>query len=222
MVEAMAIARTIPVSTHGRYLVESPTHGVPAGVLVGCHGYAETADTQLQRLRAIPGAGRWLLVSVEGLHRFYRGRTHEVVASWMTRQDREAAIADNIEYLAAVVDDISREMRLDLPVLYTGFSQGVAMAFRAACSSRRPPLGVVAAGGDVPPELSLEALGRTRAVIIARGAGDTVYTLEQWRADQARLRAAGVDVRPCDFQGGHEWHDEVGRQAAALLHPLSR
>jgi predicted esterase len=218
----MAIARNIPVSIHGRYLVESPTHGMPAGVLVGCHGYGESADMQMERLRAIPDAGRWLLVSIQGLHRFYRGRTDQVIASWMTRQDREFAITDNIGYVTAVIDGVARELKVELPVLYAGFSQGVAMAFRAACSSRRRVAGMVAVGGDVPPELSVEALSRVPAALMARGTRDATYTAEQWYADHARLRAAGVDLRAVGFEGGHEWHDDVNREAAALLDRVTR
>jgi predicted esterase len=218
----MAIARNIPVSIHGRYLVESPTHSMPAGVLVGCHGYAESAEVQMQRLQTIPNAGRWLLVSIQGLHRFYRGRTGEVVASWMTRQDREFSIADNVGYVTAVIDEMAQELKVELPILYAGFSQGVAMAFRAACLSQRRVAGIVAVGGEVPPELSAEALGRLPETLIARGTGDTWYTEEQWHADQVRLRAAGVDLRACGFEGGHEWHDDVNREAGALLDRVTR
>ena len=48
----------------------------------------EDAAAHLARLRSIPGSDRWIIVSIQGLHRFYRGRSSDVVASWMTRQDR--------------------------------------------------------------------------------------------------------------------------------------
>jgi hypothetical protein len=76
-------------------------------MLVGFHGYAESADVQLDRLRAIPGTERWLLVSIQGLHRFYQPRTNDVVASWMTRQDRELATVDNLAYVTAVLDAVT-------------------------------------------------------------------------------------------------------------------
>jgi predicted esterase len=60
----------------------------------------------------------------------YKGRTDEVVASWMTRQDRETAISDNVAYVDAAVASVPREPQS--PVVYAGFSQGTAMAFRAA------------------------------------------------------------------------------------------
>src|SRR4051812_36982995 len=101
----MPIERSIAVRTHGRYLVDAPP-SASAGLVIGCHGYAESAETQHARLRSIPGTEHWTCVAVQGLHRFYRGRTEEVVASWMTRQDRDEMIADNIAYVSAVVDDV--------------------------------------------------------------------------------------------------------------------
>ena len=212
----MSTAHTITVSTHGRYLTAPPSSGRPAGFLVGFHGYGEPAELQLERLRSIPGAHRWLLVSIQGLNRFYRGRTEEVVASWMTRQDRELAIADNIAFVSAVVDAVARDASVASPLVFAGFSQGVAMAFRAACSSRSVA-GIVAVGGDIPPELTREALARLPVAIVARGQGDDWYTTAKWTADQTRLRDAGVDVRAVGFDGGHEWHADVSREAGMIL-----
>src|SRR5450631_50972 len=101
--------RQLKSTVHGRYLVRGTDAGHPAPVLVGFHGYAESADAQLDRLRAIPGTERWILVAVQGLHRFYQSRTNEVVASWMTRQDRELAIADNVGYVSAALDAVAVE-----------------------------------------------------------------------------------------------------------------
>lgn len=213
----MAHAQTIAVTTHGRYLVEPASEGNPRGLIVGCHGYGEPADLQLERLKSIHGSERWTLVSVQGLHRFYRGRTNDVVASWMTRQDRELAIDDNLAYVAAVVTSVAHEAPVPPQIVFAGFSQGVAMAFRSACSSPLPVAAVVAVGGDIPPELSNEQLARLPTVLLAHGTRDEWYTPAKWEADQGRLRAAGVEVLAVGFEGGHEWHAEVNRAAAALL-----
>src|SRR5580698_5319071 len=103
-------------------------------MLVGFHGYGEDAETQLERLRAIPGSAGWIVVSIQALHRFYERRTNHVVASWMTRQDRDAAIADNIDYVQNCLNAVSAEWPTDGKIVFAGFSQGVAMAFRAAGS----------------------------------------------------------------------------------------
>ena len=131
------IARTIATGMHGRYLIERPASAGPAPVLVGFHGYGEGAEAQLDRMRRIPGADRWLLVSIQGLHRFYQRRANEVVASWMTRQDRELAIGDNLGYVHAVLDAVDREYPGTRSLVLAGFSQGVAMTFRAAAALSR-------------------------------------------------------------------------------------
>ena len=87
--------RTLAVTTHGRYLVDVPAGAGPWPVLLGFHGYAETAGVHHAQLARLDPAHRWLRVSVQGLHRFYT-RQQDVVASWMTREDRELALADNI------------------------------------------------------------------------------------------------------------------------------
>jgi len=209
--------RTIAATAHGRYLVVPPANQGPAPVLVGFHGYAEAAEHHADRLRAIPGADRWLIVSIQGLNRFYQRRTNEVVAGWMTRQDREHAIADNLAYVASVLDAVSREWSTTDTLVCAGFSQGVAMTFRAASASSRPVAGVIAVGGDVPPELDTAALGRTRTALVCHGARDEWYTAAIFSKDLDRLRSAGVDVRPLDFAGGHEWSDEVVRASADFL-----
>ena len=164
------IARTIAAQTHGRYLVAPPATAGPAPMLVGFHGYGELAEQQAERLRAIPGADGWLIVCVQGLNRFYQRRTNEVIAGWMTRQDRDLAIADNVAYVASVVDAASREWPTTTTLVYAGFSQGVAMTFRAAAASTRPVSGVIAAGGDVPPEIDAAALARINAALVCHGA----------------------------------------------------
>ena len=68
------------------------------------------------------------IVSVQGLHRFYNRAGTEVLASWMTKEDRELAIADNIAYVAQVLSAVTEEFGITRPLIYAGFSQGVAMA----------------------------------------------------------------------------------------------
>ena len=186
-------------------------------MLFGFHGYAEGAETQLARMRAIPGSDRWRLVAIQGLHRFYQRRENQVIASWMTRQDRELAIADNLAYVAAVMREVANEFPGAPRLVVAGFSQGVAMTFRVAAASAQPIDGVIAVGGDVPPELDLSALGRLRAALVCRGERDEWYTNEKFDSDVRRLRQAGAAVKPLLFAGGHEWSDEVIRAAAVFL-----
>jgi len=209
--------RTVATTIHGRYLVDAPEGREPAPLLVGFHGYAEAAETQLERLRSIPGADRWLVVSIQALNRFYQRRSDEVVAGWMTRQDREAAIADNLVYVNAVVRAVASEFSTSSAIVFAGFSQGVAMAFRAATASTAPSLGVISVGGDVPPELGRDALARVGSVLVCRGARDGWYTPEIFQNDLTRLRDASLDLTAIEFDGAHEWSDAATSAAARFL-----
>jgi len=216
--------RTIAAGSHGRYLVAPPAGwmaGAGSPLLVGFHGYAEDAELHLERLRTIPGADRWLIASIQGLHRFYRGRSRDVVASWMTSQDRQLMMADNLSYISAVVDEVGREWGAQAPLVFAGFSQGVAMAFRAAAAGRHQLTGIIALGGDIPPELERQSLERIPEALIGRGEHDDWYTPQKFADDEARLRAAGTNVVVTTFDGGHEWTADFSRVAAAFLERLA-
>jgi predicted esterase len=210
------IERTIAASTHGRYLIEPSASPGPAPLLVGFHGYAEGAEAQFGRLRAIPGADRWRIASIQGLNRFYQRRTNDVIAGWMTRQDRELAIGDNLAYVAAVIDEIGREWPAPPRVVFAGFSQGVAMTFRAAATARAVD-GVIAVGGDVPPEIAPSALARIPAALICRGTRDEWYAAATFDNDVKRLREAGTGIEPLLYDGGHEWSIAVAQAAGRFL-----
>jgi len=199
------LVRTIPARALGRYVVAPPTSGRAAPLLVGFHGYGENADTWLDQAVRVPAAAEWLIVSVQALHRFYNTKTDRTVGSWMTRLDREQLIADNVAYVRDVVDEIRRAYPATAGLVYAGFSQGVAMAYRAAALAGHACQAVLALGGDVPPDLDDAALASCRRVLAGCGARDTWYSPPKLEADAARLRAAGVVVETVVFDGGHEW-----------------
>ena len=208
---------SIATRTHGRVLLE---RGTGDGLLLGFHGYYEGADVHMARLREIPGSGAWTLVSVQGLHRFYRGRSHDVVASLMTRQDRELAIADNIAYADAVLDSVKGAAWGGV-VVCVGFSQGAAMAFRAATRARVAAAGIVAVGADVPPDVRDDADVQVPPVLLIRGSRDELYTKAMFDADATALSARGTDVRALTIDAPHDWTADIAREAGHFLRRFS-
>jgi predicted esterase len=172
--------------------------------LVGFHGYGENAEIQLERLQAISGSEKWAVVSIQALNRFYERRTDKVVACWMTRQDRELAIAANLDYVERCLEAVAAECSAAPRMVFAGFSQGVAMAFRATARAARGSR-VIAVGGDVPPELNIAALSRIQLVLLVRGSADAWYTREKFAQDERRLSECGVAVKAAETDGGHEW-----------------
>ena len=205
---------TIEARTHGRYLVKPPETTGPSPMLVGFHGYRESASTHLDVLARIPGTERWLLVAVQGLHRFYT-KDSDVVASWMTREDRELAIADNLAYVRAVVDACRLGFATTETLVFAGFSQGVAMAFRAA--AHQTATGLIVNGGDVPPDVTASPPVPLPPVFYGRGKNDDLYDASAHARDLATLAAMGVPVESYTFDGRHEMAPEFLDAAGRAL-----
>lgn len=184
--------RHVTTSIHGRFL--HVDRGAER-LLVGFHGYAETAEPHLGQIEKIPGIGEWSVAAVQALHPFYT-RSGEVVANWMTKQDRELAIEDNLRYVQQVLAALPRPQIL----IFLGFSQGAAMAARAA--SATPSNGLVLVGGDIPPELDPSTLP---PIFIGRGERDDWYSEEKFKKDLSSVPNATT----CVYDGGHEWTEEL-------------
>ena len=217
----------VPATVHGRVLIEPDGNAaVSLPALVGFHGYAQTASDMMQELNRIPGAPDWTRVSIQALNTFYIRGNAQVVANWMTRDDREQAIADNIAYVNSAIAHVRerREPRGFSPgvVVYVGFSQGAAMAYRAALLGAHPAAGIIALAGDIPPELKTDAATRHPWPKVLIGVGST----EQWYSgaklddDLAFLSKRGIDHSIVRFEGGHEWTEEFRTAAGTFLASL--
>jgi predicted esterase len=210
--------RTLSVETtaHGRVLIEDAADSFSGRLLVGFHGYGQGAETMLEELRRIPGADGWRKVAVQALHRFYTRGDQAVVASWMTREDRDEAIADNIRYVDRAVGETGGED--SSTIVFLGFSQGASMAARAAAFGRRQATGLILLAGDLPPDVKADPKVRLPPTLIGVGSAETWYTPTKTEADAAWLRERGIAHEIVRFAGGHEFTDEfrdaVGRWLA--------
>jgi predicted esterase len=208
----------IATGTHGRYLVRPPD-GHARVAVVGFHGYGQRAEHLLTELEALPGAAAWLLVSVQGLYRFYDRPTGSVVAHWMTTEDRELAIADNVAYVDAVVAAVAAAHPFER-LVFLGFSQGAAMAARAAAHAGDRCHGLVMLGGEVAPEV-LASKARLPRTVIGRGSHDAWYKPERFEADREALEERGVLAAGVEFDGGHEFSATFRAAASALIQTLA-
>ena len=190
--------------------MEDSSASSPTRFLIGCHGYGQNAADMLEELRRIPGANEWTLVSVQALHRFYTRSDQSVVASWMTREDREHAIADNIEYLnrtVAEVTDQSGAAEARRTIVFLGFSQGASMAARAAVRGARAASGLIMLGGDIPPDVRDDESRRWPPVLIGAGRDDKWYGA-RIDSDIQFLESRGISHTVVRFTGGHEFNEE--------------
>jgi len=179
--------------------------GAPSEVCFALHGYGQLAAPFLTELEGVAGSGR-LLVAPEGLSRFYlRSGSGPIGASWMTREDREAEIADQVAYLDRVGAGVGRDLA-DLRISVLGFSQGAAAAGRWVVLGGVRPQRLILWGSGFPTDLDAAraraALAGVRVDLVA-GDGDEVFPSDAHDRELARLRDLAPDVRGHRFRGGH-------------------
>lgn len=205
--------KTVLVETafHGRVLVDGPPDATR--VLIGCHGYAQNAAIMMKDMNRIPGIDGWRRVSVQALNRFYTRGDEAVVASWMTREDREVAIADNIQYLQNAATAVAAGAAT---IVFLGFSQGASMSSRAAARVSPRPAGVILLGGDIAPDVKEDPSVQLPPVLIACGVRDTWYEARMDK-DLAFLADRGIPHEVVRFDGGHEFSDEFAAAAGRWL-----
>jgi predicted esterase len=190
-------------------------------VWIVAHGYGELAGEFASRFAPVDDGTR-LIVAPEGLSRFYheppsvRARTGPgtVGATWMTREDRESEIADQISYLDAVYRVVfARAPREAVRLTVLGFSQGVATVTRWLTRSDVRVDRLVCWAGVIPDDVLAGIRGLP--ITIVRGTRDIYAPPERVAEVEAQLAAAKVSYRQIDFDGGHRLDDGVLRQLAA-------
>ena len=176
---------------------------VPVGRIWALHGYGQLPQFFLKRFQQAAEAG-WEVIAPEGLHRFYlEGTAGRVGASWMTKEAREADMADYVRYLDAVH---AGEPALAGPTVLLGFSQGVATAARWACRGVAAFDAHVFWAGVFPPDLDMEAeVAPLRRVPtwVALGDADPFFKEDLLTGTSERFAAAGIDHDLVRFTGAH-------------------
>src|SRR5688572_16916923 len=219
--------RHITVPRTARYAVMGSFDAELREVWFVCHGHGQLAARFLSRFVPVERSDR-LFIAPEALSRFYLTNTPNGVhrpdspigASWMTREDREAEIRDQITYLDIVYDEIFRRIERDGVRLWVlGFSQGVSTVIRWLARGKASADKVVLWAGMIPPELEAgpaRALWAHAPVTMVVGSTDEFATPKVVAAQEAKLRELEVPFDSIRFEGGHDLSD------TALLELASR
>ena len=212
------LLRHAPATFHGRFLVDvPPAPASPSCWLVGFHGYAQSAQIFMPLLTRATRSDAWLTAAVQAPHPFYTRGDRSIVANWMTREDRELAIPDNIGFVDSVLDQLHAEFGAPRAIAFLGFSQGAAMAYRAALCGKRRAAAVFSVCGDVPPDVRELPANRWPLVRMITGTADEWYPPTRMADEAAIVRAIGATVETSSFEGGHEFSDAAVQALGALL-----
>lgn len=194
------ISHNLVVQRTARYFSlggDAPQHDT----LIVLHGYGMHAGKFIRDFEPLASPSL-RIVAPEGLSRFYRrGFDGEVIASWMTREDRISEIADQRYYLDSLYDLVAQNSEGKVFVL--GFSQGTATATRWMASNSRRFSGLALWGGDFAPDVDggINGIGRVICVV---GNQDPFIPLPLFEERCIALENKGYEVDRQVFEGGHE------------------
>ena len=210
-------AQHIVVPRTARYYVVGTPNPLVRDVWIVCHGFSQLAQAFVEPFRRFEDDHR-LIVAPEALLRFYLDsrpastRSSPVGATWMTREDRDADIADIVTYLDALYErtveslamhDVARD-RIRVHAL--GFSQGAVAVARWASRGSAVIDHLVMWGHGMPDDVNVRALGERRpdlTIDAVYGERDHFANAGVMAATQAVLEGAGVPFRMVPFPGGH-------------------
>ena len=222
--DAALVERHIVVRRTARYVTLGDTTGEIDDLWIACHGYGQLASEFLTSMRKVAARGR-LLVAPEGLSRFYVDRASmttdpppRVGASWMTREDRDVEIQDQVEYLSVLLSSLRQTVGEGARLRLLGFSQGVATVCRWVARSDVRPDELILWAGTLPQELELAAFSARLAgarVTMAFGSRDLLVLPAVGETQLERLTSAGIDARLVSFEGGHRLDDATLIELAA-------
>jgi predicted esterase len=210
----VTVERTARVYTLGN------TQAAEAWVVL--HGYGQLAARFIGNFAVIAGHER-VVVAPEALNRFYidiprpgvSATDRRVGTTWMTREDREAEIADYVAYLDRMLPSVAPEART---ITVLGFSQGVATALRWVALGSTPVQQLILWAGPSPPDLDLQRLAERLAgvrVRVVMGERDPIGVGGELEKQLDALEQVGIQGEITQFEGGHTLDAGVIAQLAS-------
>jgi len=190
------------------YALQIPEKGIGLNTtaLLVLHGWGQNARSFIRKFAPLVRQDI-LVIAPQAPHQFYLDiETRKVGFGWMTSFDRDRAIADVVAGLDAILDAVEAEHETGpLRPCVLGFSQGVSIAWRYAIHGDRDVAGVVACGGDLPPDV--EHVLSTRKPIpalLVHGREDAIVPWSKAESAELVLREQGYLVETNYFDGGHD------------------
>lgn len=186
-------------------------------ILYVLHGYGQLARFFIEKFKGVQDG--YCIIAPEGMHRFYlNGSSGRVGASWMTKEDRETDINDNISWLADL-DILVSAKAPNVKKILLGFSQGGATAARWFFHPGSNFDHLIIWASVFPPDLKKEEViefSSEKSCYFTIGTEDEYYTAEQQQEILTFYQDMGF--KTFQFKGRHDIENETLRQIIRSLH----
>jgi predicted esterase len=212
---------SFPVESTAYYAVQAPEGGGDADspLVLALHGWGQNAKKMIRDLA--PLAGHNILVAApQAPHPFYLDvASGKVGFHWLTRYERDQAVADANALLARLLAVVAEKHAYDSRrVFVLGFSQGCSMAWRFCVSGAIAPAGMIACGADLPPDVAEKLRGHAGfPALLVHGTRDEIVPVEKLHAARESLAELGFAHTVHEFDGGHEIPAAIAEEIAAWI-----
>ncbi|MCW3103985.1 MAG: phospholipase/carboxylesterase [Bacteroidetes bacterium] len=215
------LKKNIIIPKTARYFLSAEPSGNIEEIWFVCHGYAQLANYFIKNFEAL-NTGKALVVAPEALNRFYwNGFSGKVVASWMTKEDREDEIRDYVAYLDAVYQEVLSQLEnKNVKITVLGFSQGTATVCRWLANGRSHADNMVLWAGAFPADMDLQlnkAVFNEMRTVLVTGDQDEFIKEEQVKEHEQLLKENGISHEVLRFSGRHEIREETLLELASRL-----
>ena len=169
-------------------------------LLIVLHGYGQLAEFFIRKFNDVPE--NYLVIAPEGMHRFYlNGTSGRVGASWMTKEDRESDIQDNLNWLNQLLRELKEKKKFE-KIILLGFSQGGATAARWYYSYKYEFNHLILWASVFPPDLEKPEQSNNSKNYFVIGNQDEFYSTEQQNQEISFYRNLGFRI--LTFEGKHD------------------
>lgn len=176
------------------------------------HGYGQLAEFFVRKFKSL-FSSEILFIAPEGTnYNYLEGFQGRVGANWMTKYERETAIANNHRLLDKLIGSFLERYPLQPKIHVLGFSQGAATATRWASQWEGKVETLVLWAGGFALDLNLEeAKGKfsETKLILALGDNDEMITSENLQKQEELISRLGKDLQRFTYTGGHELDPEL-------------
>lgn len=195
----MALEQKLTVPKTFRYWLSGDLEKA-SKLLIVLHGYGQLAEFFIRKFNEIPKD--YLIVAPEGMHRFYlNGTSGRVGASWMTKEDRESDIADNLIWLTQLFTELTEQKSFEKTILL-GFSQGGATAARWYYNNKVHFDQLILWASVFPPDLEKPEIQTNSNNYFVIGTDDEYYDAEAQRKEIEFYEKIGFQT--LQFKGKHD------------------
>jgi predicted esterase len=198
----------IKTTKTARYFILGNLSDSTEEVLIVLHGYAQLAHYFIKKFNFLSNKKR-VILAPEGLSKFYwQGMNGRVVASWMTKEDRQNEIKDQITYLDKIYLTIKKKSP-EATITVLGFSQGTATLCRWLAASEYKVQRILLWAGGIPEEVMESPFIQHTHFEIIIGDQDEFIPKEHIEIMEKSFNENGISFDLTLFEGKHSIDSDV-------------